>query len=100
MKETRGRSETRADLHADASLDEILDAVESRLGALVEVVKSLNAENAGLKAELASAREASEKHGGTAAALAKHEAERAAVKARIERLLKTLEEPSSPARPA
>src|SRR5664279_2034110 len=94
VKETKGRSEGKAESHAEASLDEVLDTIESRLESLVDVVKGLSGENALLKAELTSAREASEKNGGAAAALAKHEADRAAVRARIERLLKTLEESS------
>ena len=97
MKETKARSEARMESH---SLDEVLDAVESRLESLVEVVKGLSGENARLKAELASAREASEKNVGAAAALQKHEAERAAVRARIEGLLKTLEESNPTSRPA
>jgi cell division septum initiation protein DivIVA len=91
VKETKGRSEGKAESHVEASLDEVLDTIESRLESLVEVVKGLGGENARLKAEVASAREAADKNGGAAAALAKHEADRAAVKARIERLLKTLE---------
>lgn len=93
MKETKGRSEGKAASHAEASLDEVLDTIESRLESLVEVMKALGGENTRLKAELASAREAAEKNsGGAAAALAKHEADRTAVRSRIERLLKTLEE--------
>jgi cell division septum initiation protein DivIVA len=91
VKETKGRSEGKADSYVEASLDEVLDTIESRLESLVEVVKGLGGENARLKAEVASAREAADKNGGAAAALAKHEADRAAVRARIERLLKTLE---------
>lgn len=100
MKETKGRSEGKAESHAEASLDEVLDAIESRLGSLVEVVKGLGGENARLEAELASAREAGEKNGGAAAALATREAERAAVRARVERLLKMLEESNATGRPA
>jgi len=100
VKETKGRSEGKAESHAEASLDEVLDAIESRLETLVVVVRDLSAENARLRTELASAREAADKNGGAAAALAKHEADRAAVKARIERLLKTLEESNQPGRPA
>lgn len=100
MKETKGRSEGKAESQAEASLDEVLDAIESRLESLVEVVKGLSGENARLKSELASAREANEKNSGAATALAKHEADRAAVRARIERLLKTLEESNQTGRPA
>ena len=100
MKETKGRSEGKAESPAEASLDEVLDVIESRLESLVEVVKGLSGENARLKTELASVREASEKNGGAAAALAKHEADRATVRARIERLLKTLEESNQAGRPA
>ncbi|HEX7615282.1 MAG TPA: hypothetical protein VF554_08385 [Thermoanaerobaculia bacterium] len=100
MKETKGRSEGKAESPAEASLDEVHDVIESRLESLVEVVKGLSGENARLKTELAAAREASEKNGGAAAALEKHEAERAAVRTRIERLLKTLEESNQAGRPA
>jgi cell division septum initiation protein DivIVA len=100
VKETKGRSESKSESHAEASLDEVLDAVASRLEALVEVVKGLGAENARLKAELASARESSEKNGVAAAALVKHEADRTAVRSRIERLLKTLEETNQAGRPS
>jgi cell division septum initiation protein DivIVA len=100
VKETKGRGEGKPEPRAEASLDEVLDAIESRLESLVEVVKGLAGENARLKAELASAREAGERNGGAAAALAKHEADRAAVRARIERLLKTLEESDATGRPA
>ncbi len=100
MKETKGRGEGKAEPNAEASLDEVLDAIESRLESLVDVVKGLSRENARLEAELLSAREASEKNSGAAAALAKHEADRAAVRTRIERLLKTLEESSQAGRPA
>lgn len=100
MKETKGRSEGKAESYAEASLDEVLDAIESRLESLVDVVKGLSGENARLKAELLSAREAGEKNSGAAAALAKYEADRAAVRARIERLLKTLEESNQAGRPA
>jgi cell division septum initiation protein DivIVA len=100
VKESKGRSEGKSESRAEASLDEVLDAIESRLESLVEVVKGLSGENARLEAELASAREAGEKNGAAAAALAKHEADRAAVKARIERLLKTLEATETTARPS
>ena len=95
MKESKGRGEGKPESRAEASLDEVLDAVESRLESLVEVMKGLSEENARLRTEVASAREAGEKHGGAAAALAKHEADRVAVSTRIERLLKTLEETAS-----
>ena len=103
MKETKGRSEGKAESAADATLEGVLDAIESRLESLVEVVKGLSRENVRLESELASAREASEKNeknGGAAAALARHEAERTAVRTRIERLLKTLEETNVPSRRA
>jgi len=100
VKETKGRSEGKAESAADATLEGVLDAIESRLESLVEVVKGLSRENVRLESELASAREASEKNGGAAAALARHEAERTAVRTRIERLLKTLEETNVPSRRA
>jgi predicted RNase H-like nuclease (RuvC/YqgF family) len=100
VKETKGRSEGKAESHAEASLEEVLDVIEARVESLVEVVKGLSGENIRLKAELASAREASEKNGGAAASLKKHEADRATVRARVERLLKTLEEASAPPRPS
>jgi cell division septum initiation protein DivIVA len=98
VKETKSRGEGKPESLAEASLDEALDAIETRLESLVEVVKGLSAENARLESELASAREASEKNGGAAAALARHEAEREAVRARIQRLLNTLEESNVPGR--
>lgn len=100
VKETKGRSEGKPEPPAETSLEEVLDAIESRLESLVEVVKGLSGENAGLRSELASAREASEKNSGAAAALQRHEAERKAVKSRIERLLKTLEETGAAGRQA
>jgi cell division septum initiation protein DivIVA len=100
VKEAKGRGEGKSEPRVDASLDEVLDLVEERLESLVEVVKGLSGENARLRTELESAREAGEKNGGAAAALAKHEADRIAVRSRIERLLKTLEESETPARPS
>ncbi|MGZ5381714.1 MAG: hypothetical protein ACXWFQ_07625 [Thermoanaerobaculia bacterium] len=100
MKETKGRSEGKAESGGEATLEGLLDAIELRLESLVEVVKGLSHENARLESELASAREASEKNGGAGAALARHEAERMAVRTRIERLLKTLEETNVPGRRA
>ena len=100
MKETKGRNEGKPEPPTETSLEEVLDAIESRLESLVEVVKGLSGENAGLKSALASAREASEKNSGAAVALQRHEAERKAVKSRIERLLKTLEETGAAGRQA
>lgn len=100
MKEAKGRSETKAESAGEATLEGVLDAIESRLESLVDVMNGLSRENARLESELASAREASEKNGAAVDALARHEAERTAVRARIERLLKTLEETNVPARRA
>ncbi len=100
MKETKGRGEGKAEPAGEATLEAVLDAIESRLESLVEVMNDLSRENGRLASELASAREANEKSGGAVAALARHEAERAVVRTRIERLLKTLEETSLPGRSA
>lgn len=100
MKEAKGKSDGKPDSQGDSSIDGVLDAIESRLESLVQVVKSLSDENARLASELAAARADGERNGGAAAALAKHESERTAVKARIQRLLKTLEETNVPTRPA
>ena len=100
MKETKAKGEGRPEPSTEPSLDGVLDVIESRLESLVEVVKGLSGENARLTSELALAREAIEKNGAAAAALERHEAERRAVRARIERLLKTLEETTPSGRQA
>jgi cell division septum initiation protein DivIVA len=100
VKETKSKGEGKQDPSAEASLDEVLDLIEARLESLVEVVKSLSGENARLKSELGQAKDASERNGAAAAALVRHEAERRAVRSRIERLLKTLEETNPSTRPA
>ena len=88
MKE--GKNKT--DKAAEGSLEPVLDAIETRVEALVEVVKGLSAENARLKTDLAAARTKSDEGGEAALLLARYEDERNAVKERIERVLKTLEE--------
>jgi uncharacterized protein involved in exopolysaccharide biosynthesis len=100
VKETKSRSDARAESGGEATLEGVLDAIEARLESLVEVVNGLARENERLESELASARETSEKDGAAQAALARLEAERLAVRTRIERLLKTLEETGSPGRRA
>jgi cell division septum initiation protein DivIVA len=100
VKETKSKGEGKPESSAEASLDEVLNLIEGRLEALVEVVKGLSGDNARLKSELAVAREAGEKSGTAAAALQRCEAERRTVRERIERLLKTLEESSPPGRQA
>ncbi len=84
MKEGKGKSEK----PAEASLESVLDAVETRVEALVEVVRNLTAENERLKTDLASAQSGGE----AAILLAKYEDERNTVRERIERVLRTLEE--------
>lgn len=86
MKEGKGRTEK-----AEVPLEAVLDAIETRVEALVGVVKSLAAENARLKSDLAAAKAASDAGGEAAMLLAKYEDERNAVKERIERVLRTLE---------
>ncbi len=86
MKESKGKSEK-----AEAPFEAVLDAIETRVEALVGVVKSLAAENTRLKSDLAAAKAASDAGGEAAMLLAKYEDERNAVKERIERVLKALE---------
>lgn len=90
MKEAKGKTEKAA----EGSLEPVLDAIETRVEALVDVVKSLAAENARLKTDLASAQAARDASGEAAVLLAKYEDERNAVRERIEKVLKTLEEGS------
>jgi hypothetical protein len=86
LKETKGKPEK-----AESSLEPVLDAIETRVEALVGVVKSLAAENARLKSDIAAAQAASDAGGEAALLLAKYEDERNAVRERIERVLKALE---------
>ncbi len=88
MKEPKGKTEKAP----EGSLEPVLDAIETRVEALVDVVKGLAAENARLKTDLAAARAKSDEGGEAAMLLARYEDERNAVKERIERVLKTLEE--------
>lgn len=88
MKEGKNKTEKAA----DGSLEPVLDAIETRVEALVEVVKGLAAENARLAADLAAARAKSDEGGEAAMLLARYEDERNAVRERIERVLRTLEE--------
>ena len=87
MKETKGKSDK-----VEGSLEPVLDAIETRVEALVEVLKGLSAENARLKADLSSAKAKADEGGEAAMLLARYEDERNAVKERIERVLKTLDE--------
>jgi cell division septum initiation protein DivIVA len=88
LKEGKGRTEKAA----EGSLEPVLDAIETRVEALVEVVKDLAAENARLKSEVASSRAKADEGGEAAMLLARYEDERNAVRERVERVLKTLEE--------
>ena len=88
MKESKGRTEKAA----EGSLEPVLDAIETRVEALVEVVKGLAAENARLRSEVASAKAKADEGGEAAMLLARYEDERNAVRERVERVLKTLEE--------
>ncbi len=90
LKENKGRTDK-----AEGPLEPVLDAIETRVEALVEVVKGLAAENERLKAEVASARAKADEGGEAAMLLARYEDERNAVKERIERVLKTLEDGTS-----
>jgi chromosome segregation ATPase len=89
----------------DDSLDSIFDVLEKRIEGLSAAQRDLAATNEKLKAGLAAAtaerdrlktdlkaaQEASAEHGQTAARAARYEAERENVRARIERLVKSLE---------
>jgi hypothetical protein len=86
VKETKGKSEK-----AEEPLEPMLEAIETRVEALVVVLKNLAAENARLKSALAAAKAASDSGGEAAMLLAKYEDERNAVRERIERVLRALE---------
>jgi HEAT repeat protein len=86
VKEAKGKSEK-----AEAPLEPMLEAIESRVEALAVVVKGLAAENARLKSTLAAAKASSDAGGEAAMLLAKYEDERNAVRERIERVLRALE---------
>jgi cell division septum initiation protein DivIVA len=88
VKESKGKSEKAA----EGSLEPVLDAIETRVEALVEVVRGLAAENARLRSEVASAKAKADEGGEAAMLLARYEDERNAVRERVERVLKTLEE--------
>jgi len=77
---------------SEGTLDSVLDAIEARVEALVDVVKGLAAENARLKSDVASAKAKADEGGEAAMLLARYEDERNAVKERIERVLRTLDE--------
>lgn len=87
MKEAKGKNEK-----SEGSLEPVLDAIEERIEALVDVVKTLAAENARLGSELAAAKAKADEGGEAAMLLARYEDERNAVKERIERVLRTLDE--------
>jgi predicted RNase H-like nuclease (RuvC/YqgF family) len=89
VKEARPRNDKEK---ADGSLEPVLEAIEERVEALVEIVKSLAAENARLKSEVSAAKAKADEGGEAAMLLARYEDERNAVKERIERVLKTLDE--------
>ncbi len=86
MKEAKGKTEKAAEV----SLELVLDAIETRVEALVDLVRRLGEENEQLRSDLQSAHAA--RDGEAALLLAKYEDERNAVRERIERVLKTLEE--------
>lgn len=86
MKETKGKPEKN-----EVPLETVLDAIETRVEALVGVVNGLADENERLRTEVAAARAAGDPGGEAAMLLARYEDERNAVRERIERVLKTLE---------
>ena len=90
MKEAKGRT----DKAAEGSLEPVLDAIETRVEALLEMVRGLSTENARLKTDLAAAKTKSDEGGEAAMLLARYEDERNAVRERIERVLRTLEDGS------
>lgn len=93
-----------------SSMDPVFDALERRIESLADRVRELAAENGRLKSaaatavaerdklksELASAREQASRGSDEASKIVKYEAEREAVRARIERLLKSLEGVETP----
>ena len=87
MKEPKGKTEKAA----EGSLEPVLDAIEARVEALVQIVKGLSAENARLKGDLTAAKSKADDGGEAALLLARYEDERNAVKERIEKVLRTLE---------
>ena len=87
MKEAKGQTEK-----SEGSLEPVLDAIEERVEALVEVVKKLGVENARLESDVAAAKAKADEGGEAAMLLARYEDERNAVKERIERVLRTLDE--------
>jgi hypothetical protein len=90
VKETKVRTD-RTD-KTEGPLEPVLDAIETRVEALVELVRGLAAENTRLRAEASSAKAKAVEGGEAAMLLARYEDERNAVKERIERVLKTLDE--------
>ena len=90
MKEAKVRNDKAE--KPESSLDSALDAIEARVEALVGVVRGLEAENARLKSDVAAARAKADEGGEAAMLLARYEDERNAVKERIERVLRTLDE--------
>ena len=90
MKEAKVRNE-RAE-KGEGALESVLDAIEARVEALVGVVRDLAAENARLKSDVEAARAKADEGGEAAMLLARYEDERNAVRERIERVLKTLDE--------
>jgi cell division septum initiation protein DivIVA len=90
VKEAKVRNEKAE--KAEGALESVLDAIEARVEALVDVVRDLAAENARLKSDVAAAKAKADDGGEAAMLLARYEDERNAVKERIERVLKTLDE--------
>jgi HEAT repeat protein len=86
VKEPKGKSEKN-----EIPLESVLDAIETRVEALVGVVNSLADENERLRTEVAAAKAAGDTGGEAAMLLARYEDERNAVRERIERVLRTLE---------
>ncbi len=76
----------------EASLESVFEALEKRVEGLAGRLKDLTAENAQLKAALEHERSAGADRSETAARVAHYEAERREVRARIERLVRSLEE--------
>jgi len=111
-------SNTKKDKPADAaatdSLEAIFDQLEKKLEALASRLKSAQEENAKLKAaasaagaerdrmkaELADAKAAAGKQGDAAERLKRLERERDEIRARVERLIGSLEASEAPAGPA
>ena len=110
MTNTNKGKSSPTNAEAGLTMDPVFDALEKRVESLAQRIRELAAENGRLKtaatsaaaerdklkAELASVREQAGQHGDEASRISRYEAEREAVRARIERLIRSLEGVESP----